>query len=56
MTAVSWDEDGWDDPEPAPAVPDYFCGERCCWTPPRPPGLLKRLLQSLRPTPKDGKR
>lgn len=51
MTAVSWDEDGWDDePEPTPTavVPDYYCEERCCRTPPRPPGLLKRLLQALR--------
>lgn len=50
MTAVGWDETGWDDDEPAvaPVVPDYFCEERCCWTPPRPPGLLTRLLQGLR--------
>lgn len=58
MTAVGWDETGWDDDEPTtpetPVVPDYFCGGSCCWTPPRPPGLLKRLLAGLRPARRDG--
>lgn len=46
MTAVSWDEDGWDDdPDPAPAVPAYYCEGPCCQT---RRGLLARLLAALR--------
>ncbi|MDX3748709.1 hypothetical protein [Streptomyces sp. AK08-02] len=58
MTAVGWDE--WDDdepaPDPTPAVPAYYCEGPCCWVPPRPPGLLKRLLAALRPAPPGGQR
>jgi len=54
VTAVSWDEDGWDDDEPAPAptVPAYYCEDPCCRPPTPRPGLLTRLLAAIRPTPK----
>ena len=56
MTAVGWDETGWDDDEPTtPAVPAYYCEDDCCRPPVRRPGLLARLLDALRPTPKDGR-
>lgn len=52
MTAVGWDEDGWDEPEEpaAPATPAYRCEGPCCWTP-RRPGLLARIRNAIRPTP-----
>ncbi|MFM9563271.1 MULTISPECIES: hypothetical protein [Streptomyces] len=46
MTAVGWDEEGWDDDEPAPtpAVPAYYCEGPCCQA---RPSLLRRLLAAL---------
>jgi len=53
VTAVSWDEDGWDEPEPAPAstVPAYYCEDPCCQPAVRKPGILARLLDALRRRP-----
>lgn len=51
MTAVGWDDD-WTGPccqDPDPAAPTYPCEGPCCA--PRP-GLLTRLLNAIRPTPK----
>lgn len=58
MTAVGWDEDGWDEPEqpPAPARPTYRCEGPCCSTWPRKPGLLTRIRTALRLTPKEQRR
>lgn len=59
MTAVGWNEDGWDEPQqpPAPDTPAYRCEGPCCWTSPhRPPGLLTRLLTALRLTSKEQRR
>lgn len=52
VTAVGWDPDGWDDDEQVltPTTPVYRCEGPCCWTPPRPPGLLARIRNAIRPT------